>query len=561
MNTVGLETAALTLGRFSLFFACRKYLLRTLYSDLKSLSSSTTPGTPRTAHTPRPSSSVLFDSRSLHDNGEDDAIELDTLPVPTTQSRSNRHSDTAYVHSSVSRVIFSWCFAESCLLFVLLMLQGLGVFSPSTRLINWRISLSILMACILVAIPLSVSLLLALRTFDRFTALLRPRVIFLSFLPVFLYLFIFSHIPLPSSIEASNLDWTEATLSRLIILGTIVLGLLSGFGAVSSSWQYLPFGKTNESVPTERDIDTAQYALTSIRNDMRERQSEAARRAGNSPSGDASWFSRVGASFRGGGDSLSQELAGLTALEQQMSRNLEALRERYDAAVYSSTLRGKIWALIGRLVMIWCLWKGASATYNIVFVHSYYFSVSSPSTSSQSSSASYPDAITGLLAWVMSKLPSSSEKGGMNAASEKDKAELTRVAASISRQLSLILVGVIILSSVRGVLRTVTRALHITSRNLAASLMMLLLAQIMGIYMLSTLVQLRSSFPPPPTQTLSPLSSSTNTDLATTNLFSTIPVSSAFFSALFDWSYVAAGVLSLVVRWGRERVDGVGGVD
>ena len=51
--------------------------------------------------------------------------------------------------------------------------------------------------------------------------------------------------------------------------------------------------------------------------------------------------------------------------------------------------------------------------------------------------------------------------------------------ASFARQLSLILVGIIILSSIRMVLRGATRALHITSRNLAASLMLLSLAQIM----------------------------------------------------------------------------------
>ena len=67
---------------------------------------------------------------------------------------------------------------------------------------------------------------------------------------------------------------------------------------------------------------------------------------------------------------------------------------------------------------------------------------------------------------------------------------------SLARQLSLVLVGIIILTSVRRVLRGATRvcvgkyficiishmlaqALRVTSRNLGASLMMLLLAQLM----------------------------------------------------------------------------------
>jgi hypothetical protein len=60
-----------------------------------------------------------------------------------------------------------------------------------------------------------------------------------SLVPVVLYLFALSYIPLPEALSSS--DIMTAALSRLIVLGTIILGLLSGFGAISSSWQYLPF--------------------------------------------------------------------------------------------------------------------------------------------------------------------------------------------------------------------------------------------------------------------------------------------------------------------------------
>jgi hypothetical protein len=73
---------------------------------------------------------------------------------------------------------------------------------------------------------------------------------------------------------------------------------LSGFGAISNSWQFLPFGSRSQGVPSDQDIDTAQYALTSIRNDMQQRRTEVARRDGST--NQASWFSRVGSTFRGG---------------------------------------------------------------------------------------------------------------------------------------------------------------------------------------------------------------------------------------------------------------------
>jgi len=51
--------------------------------------------------------------------------------------------------------------------------------------------------------------------------------------------------------------------------------------------------------------------------------------------------------------------------------------------------------------------------------------------------------------------------------------------ARIARQVSLILVGVIVLSSIRVVLRGVGRVLKVASKNLGASLMLLFLAQLM----------------------------------------------------------------------------------
>ncbi|PPQ71403.1 hypothetical protein CVT26_011118 [Gymnopilus dilepis] len=527
-STIGAETAALTLARFSLFFACRKYLLRALYFDLRTLSSTALPGTP-TSESPHGSDGILFDANANGSSatGDNEGIEMDTLPPPTTHTpKSAKFSleDTTYLHTTVARVVFSWCFAESCMMFILLILQALGTLSPSTRLLNWRISLYVLMAAILVVIPLSMSFLISLGTTDSvlFRHVVGFRAIF-SLIPVGLYLFALSYIPLPASLETS--DTATSALSRLIVVGTVILGLLSGFGAISTSWKHLPFG--TQVVPSERDIDTAQYALTSVRNDMRERRAEAARRQGAETQG--SWFSRAGSSFRGP-DSLAQELRGLEALEYQMSRNLEALRERYEEAKFASTLKGRIFNLIGRVFMVYCIFRVISSIYNVVFR-------GSRRASSNTSYTTYTDLITDLLVYLISKLYANDQESRIS----------TEDIASFSRQLSLVLVGIIILSSIRLVLRGVTRALRITSRNLAASLMLLVLAQIMGIYMLSTIVQMRSSFPPP-------------TSDIDQNLFATIPAYEVFGS-LFDWSFLLAAGASIFVRWGHERVNGAGNLD
>ena len=140
-------------------------------------------------------------------------------------------------------------------------LLTLGCGICRTRLLNWNISLSILLACILFFIPLSYSLVLSDRyspsngacpfpsllskpsrsTNDICTSVWqRPSVlrVVLNIIPVGLFLFLLSYIPLPAALPSSSL--IMPALSRLTVLGTIILGLLSGFGAINTAWTFFP---------------------------------------------------------------------------------------------------------------------------------------------------------------------------------------------------------------------------------------------------------------------------------------------------------------------------------
>ena len=99
--------------------------------------------------------------------------------------------------------------------------------------------------------------------------------------------------------------------------------------------------------------------------------------------------------------------------------------------------------------------------------------------------------------------------------------------------------------------------LRVTNRNLGVSMVLLLLAQIMvrqihacipegvphnfakGIYLLSTLIQLRTSFP-----------SSDKEE----SLFKTLP-EYVVFGGTFDGSFLAAAVVTGFARWLDDRVN------
>ncbi|KAG6900245.1 hypothetical protein C0993_000886 [Termitomyces sp. T159_Od127] len=506
--------------------SCRKYLLRNLYSDLRNLSSHsatkpTPPNTPNTA--------------------QDAGIELNGLPTPVSQGKSEK--TTPYLrskafHSTVSCGVFSLMFAESSMMFFVLMLQGIDTFSPSTRQLSWRFSLIFIMSIILVLVPLAVSLLITVgynsASARRNPYLFGPKILF-SLIPVGLYLFVLSKIPLPHALVLS--DNFTACLARLIVVGTVILGLLSGFGAISHSWIYLRRSKQGE--PTDKDISVAEHTLQSVRNDLRDRRALARQRASTSEA-NSSWFSRISnfreddracpetMEFRG---TVTQELRGLEALEDHLSANIESLRARKQTAVFSRTLRGRIFNFGGLLFAIYCVVRILSVGFthsqnmtltSLIYVYQCLVNVVNPPA--RESSRSQTDLIADMLVDVLAFV------------SHPDSVAI----ASLARQLSLALVGLIILTSVRRVLRGATRALRVTSRNLGASLMMLLLAQLMGIYLLSTIVQLRNSFPPALD--------------AEVNLFSTIPRFEVF-GAVFDWSVLISAGTSAFVRWGSEKVN------
>ncbi|EPS96199.1 hypothetical protein FOMPIDRAFT_161929 [Fomitopsis schrenkii] len=513
-----LETGIVCTSRLCLFLACRKYLLRNLYHDLQDLSGrrNSDPGTPPVA-----------------DVGN---IEMETLPEPSTAAvkRVSALVGQRPFHSVLSRSLFSLCFSESCTLFLLLMSQALELLDTRARLLNWNISLSLLLAAILVFIPLSYSLVVS----DSITGAglrsrQRPSVfrVLLNFIPVGLFLFFLETIPLPSASPTSSIIAT--TLSRLTVLGTIILGLLSGFGAINTAWVYFPGLRGKQSLhPSDEDVRIAEQGLQRVQSDLAARRQEVQKlqAAQQQASPETGWFSRVATSFRGDSQlaSATQELNGLEALEYEMSRNLDTLKETQADAKFSRTIGGRIFNWGGRLFAIYCIFRILNSLVNLV--------VPAPPSANPRQTSRSVDMLSIGLAKMLSLLSSVHiEEDGV---------------AVISRQISLGLVGVIILSSIRLVLRGVARVLRVTSRNLGASLMLLILAQLMGIYLLSTLVQLRTSFPPPPPRP----------DAKLANLFSTLP-EYQLFGSLFDGSFLLAAGAGAVVRWFGDRMRNAGQAD
>ncbi|PIL25812.1 transporter [Ganoderma sinense ZZ0214-1] len=536
-NPDGIRPAKEEGFRGLLFYASRRYLLRHLYHDLQDLSSPTSkaasssgPGTP----------AIVFDASET---------ELGTLPTPSSASfPPNGGVRKRPFHSALSRALFSLCFTESCTLFLLLICQALELFHPRVRLFNWQVSLTILVVAIVLVIPLSYSLVLSNRsstagvpvtpTRPRTSSILNIRLA-LYLIPNFLFLLALSYVPLPAGMPAHSV--AVATLSRLTVIGTVILGALSGFGAIDTAWDFFPVFSRHgpaRTHPTDEEVRIAEAGLQRVREDLARRQKDLQNlEAAKKPDTQSSWLYRALPSFQGSESSaLAQEIAGLQTLEYEMGRSLDALKQRQADAKFARTVAGRVFTWGGRVFAAYCVYRILSCTVNLILPRA------RPSEPGMTQGSTSADAVSLVLAYALSFLPFVS-------------LPQDRVAV-LSRQISLALVGAIILSSIRRVLRGVAGLLRVTSRSLGASLMLLTLAQVMGIYLLSTLIQLRTSFPPPPPGTEPDVGAdgATTTPTTTTNLFTTLP-EYQFFGALFDGAFLLAAGASAAVRWFGDRMS------
>ena len=138
------------------------------------------------------------------------------------------------------------------------------LFLDSVRLLNWDVSLSILILSIVLVIPVSYSLVLSYRSntpgskhLVSFPSITIPTSVAvpsshqnvfsaslaLYLIPSFLTLLALSYVPLPEGMPAHTIK--ASTLSRLTVIGTVILGLLSGFGAIDTAWDFFPVFSKN----------------------------------------------------------------------------------------------------------------------------------------------------------------------------------------------------------------------------------------------------------------------------------------------------------------------------
>lgn len=154
--------------------------------------------------------------------------------------------------------------------------------------------------------------------------------------------------------------WLEPSLGRVVVCGIIILGLLSGFGAIRTAWMFYENGGLRRGRAISReDVLNAERSLYRVRHDQAAKREQLVRRSDvESPQQDPSWLGRVlGSSWSGDREvaNIKRELEGLQAMEAQVSKSLEAMKIQRRRQRFSQTLRGRIFNAVGFVFALYCV--------------------------------------------------------------------------------------------------------------------------------------------------------------------------------------------------------------
>ncbi|GAA5850021.1 hypothetical protein JCM8547_000984 [Rhodosporidiobolus lusitaniae] len=544
-DSVLLETSVLSVVRLAFFLACRQYVNVSLFSDLRDVIRED--GLTTDLDSPDGDSIRLEDAENgyfglsapggaaggtgasrVREDGLGAALSRKGAGAALGRRESNSPAAAAaskssgLLYSRLASALFCLSFSESCMLFTLL-LFGEAV-SERARAFNWSLSLLALLSLIVFIIPLGLCFLLTHRTRMSF-----GRSLLFTLLPFAIYLLFFyrvgSLVAEQLVVEGSHsLGLVNALLSRICVPGVILIASLSGGGAVNTAWEAYEWRSISSAeAVTDAQVLQAERALYRARLDLQSRHRSLALAEGSAAreaetAANRSLFSRLTSSAPAAAHlkSLEIEVAAMERMESQMVSDVARLKKRKQMRELGRSFKGRLWLMVGWLFSLYCVWRVFISGINLVFGYSRRSHQSPPLDSvdpTAPAQAQGTDLLTSLLTRLAVML----------------NVELD--VATWSRMIGLVLIGSILVANMRNVMSSVSRIFKATSLGTSASFMLLFLAQLMAIYLLTSLISLPSS-----------------PSASTTTLLDTLPDFNVF-SRLFDTVFLLAAGALFVSRW------------
>ncbi|XP_028358275.1 Golgi pH regulator isoform X4 [Phyllostomus hastatus] len=337
------------------------------------------------------------------------------------------------VRQYVVQVIFSVTFAFSCTMFELIIFEILGVLNSSSRYFHWKMNLCIILLILVFMVPFYIGYFIV----SNIRLLHKQRLLFSCLLWLtFMYFFWKLGDPFPILSPKHGILSIEQLISRVGVIGVTLVALLSGFGAVNCPYTYMSYFLRNV---TDIDILALERRLLQTMDMIISKKKRMAMtRRTMFQKGE---IHNKPSGFWGMIKSVTTSAPGsenLTLIQQEVDALEELSRQLFleTADLYATKER----------IEYSKTFKGKY--FNFL---GYFFSI--------------------YCVWKIFMVK------------------------FWSQHISFILVGIIIVTSIRGLLITLTKFFYAISSSKSSNVIVLLLAQIMGMYFVSSVLLIRMSMP------------------------------------------------------------------
>uniref|UniRef100_A0A665U7S3 Golgi pH regulator n=1 Tax=Echeneis naucrates TaxID=173247 RepID=A0A665U7S3_ECHNA len=337
------------------------------------------------------------------------------------------------VRQYVVQVVFSITFAFSCTMFELIIFEILGALSSSSRYFHWKLNLYVILLVLIFVVPFYIGYFVV----SNIRLLQRQRLLFACMVWfTFMYFFWKLGDPFPILSPKHGILSIEQLISRVGVIGVTLMALLSGFGAVNCPYTYMSYFLRNvtdsDILALERRLLQTMDMIVSKKKRIAMTRRQMYQRGEDQNKQTGFWgMIKSVTSTQTGSENLSLIQQEIDALEE-LSRQL--FLETVDLQATKERIE-------------------YSKTFQGKYFNflGYFFSI--------------------YCVWKIFMVK------------------------FWSQHISFILVGIIIVTSIRGLLITLTKFFYAISSSKSSNVIVLVLAQIMGMYFVSSVLLMRMSMP------------------------------------------------------------------
>ncbi|KAL1517672.1 hypothetical protein ABEB36_001407 [Hypothenemus hampei] len=363
------------------------------------------------------------------------------------------------------QLIFSITLTLSCTMFELIIFEILGFLDFSSRSFFWYLMLYLLLFVVIVLNPLYIAYYCISNIGYVRTDYIKP----LTIISWLIFMSIFWRIGDPFPINHPNQGFftIESLVSRIGVIGVTVMALLSGFGAVNYPYSSMKFFMRDVSLTDVLNIEKRLMQTMEMIMFRKKRIVIAKKQQSHTKIDSVSkmgFWERIssvtGSRSNENINQLKLEIDGMEEISRQLFLEVHENRNMLERIEWSKSWKGIYFNFLGYIFSGYCIWKIFICTINIVFDR---VGKKDPVTRGIEIAVHWMGFDFDVNFW--------------------------------SQQISFYLIGCIVITSIRGLLLTLTKFFNKMSSNKSSNIVVLVLAQIMGMYFVSSVLLMRMNMP------------------------------------------------------------------